>query len=225
MKAQSRRGNPLTDRYSLERLRAGPGARPQGMLLKRHSRASRFRPQSRLYRAASHPTRRRHELPWRRRSTSPSATRCGSVAVSDAARVAGIEKTAELRAPAGPAASLVGLTRDELAGQARRDRRARARAQDARRPSSGTGSTCAAPRSFDEMTNVGKGLRAALAEAYHPRPARGRVRAGLEGRHPQVADPHGVRPAPSTRAPRSSASTSPRSTAARCACRARSAAR
>ena len=63
---------------------------------------------------------------------------------------------------------------------------------------------------FDEMTNVGKGLRATLADAYTLDRPEVVVRAGVEGRHPQVAHAHAVHRARSTRAPRSSASTSPR---------------
>ena len=49
---------------------------------------------------------------------------------------------------------------------------------------------------FEAMTNVGKGLRGGARRGLHARPARGRRRAGLEGRHPQVADPHAAdRPA------------------------------
>ena len=63
-----------------------------------------------------------------------------SVAVSDAARASGpdrlaIEKKAELSVAPGTAlggTSLVGLTREQLQRKARRNRRARARAEDAR---------------------------------------------------------------------------------------------
>jgi 23S rRNA (adenine2503-C2)-methyltransferase len=90
------------------------------------------------------------------------------LAVTDAARMAGIEKTAELQAvtgasPAQP--SLVGLTRDELKdrlaaiGVADRDLKMRV-------AQLWHWIYLRGARSFDEMTNVGKGLRQALAQAY-----------------------------------------------------------
>jgi 23S rRNA (adenine2503-C2)-methyltransferase len=90
------------------------------------------------------------------------------LAVTDAARMAGIEKTAELQAvtgasPAQP--SLVGLTRDELKdrlaaiGVADRDLKMRV-------AQLWHWIYLRGARSFDEMTNVGKGLRQALVQAY-----------------------------------------------------------
>jgi 23S rRNA (adenine2503-C2)-methyltransferase len=90
------------------------------------------------------------------------------LAVNDAARVAGIEKIAELQAapgasPAQP--SLVGLTRDELKdrlsaiGVADRDLKMRV-------AQLWHWIYLRGAKSFDEMTNVGKGLRQALAQAY-----------------------------------------------------------
>jgi 23S rRNA (adenine2503-C2)-methyltransferase len=90
------------------------------------------------------------------------------VAVSEAARLAGIERTAELNAVAGVGPgrpSLVGLTRDELkaklaeAGVAERDLKMRAAQLWHWIYFRGA-------RSFEEMSNVGKGLRTALAERF-----------------------------------------------------------
>jgi 23S rRNA (adenine2503-C2)-methyltransferase len=93
------------------------------------------------------------------------------VAVSDAARVAGnaaIEKTAELTVVAGAApggASLVGLTRDQLkdslAAIGVPERELKMRVAQLWHWIYFRGA-----RDFAEMSNVGKGLRAKLAEAY-----------------------------------------------------------
>jgi 23S rRNA (adenine2503-C2)-methyltransferase len=92
-------------------------------------------------------------------------------AVSDAARAAGaaaIEKTAELNVAAGAApggASLVGLTRgqlkDSLAAIGVPERELKMRVAQLWHWIYFRGA-----RDFSEMTNVGKGLRAQLAEAY-----------------------------------------------------------
>ena len=97
-----------------------------------------------------------------------------SVAVSDAARAAGpdllaIEKKAELSVAPGTAlvgTSLVGLTREQLKRQSSARSACRSASRRCARRRSGTGSIFAAPSDFAEMTNVGKGLRAALTEAY-----------------------------------------------------------
>jgi 23S rRNA (adenine2503-C2)-methyltransferase len=90
------------------------------------------------------------------------------LAVSEAARTASIEKTAELVATPGAAPgqpSLVGLTREELkdrlsaVGVADRDLKMRV-------AQLWHWIYLRGARSFDEMTNVGKGLRQALAQAY-----------------------------------------------------------
>ena len=78
---------------------------------------------------------------------------------------------------------------------------------------------------FDAMLNIGKPLRAMLADRYTLGAPGGRGRTGLGRRNPQVADPHAVDRCRTTAAPRSNASTSPNRTAARSASRARSAAR
>jgi len=95
------------------------------------------------------------------------------VAVSDAARAAGtdtvaIEKTAELNVVAGAApggASLVGLTRDQLKDSLAQigvpERELKMRVAQLWHWIYFRGA-----RDFSEMTNVGKGLRARLAEAY-----------------------------------------------------------
>jgi 23S rRNA (adenine2503-C2)-methyltransferase len=93
------------------------------------------------------------------------------VAVSDAARAAGtaaIEKTAELTVVAGAApggASLVGLTRDQLKDSLVQigvpERELKMRVAQLWHWIYFRGA-----RDFSEMTNVGKGLRAKLAEAY-----------------------------------------------------------
>ncbi|HEX2135498.1 MAG TPA: 23S rRNA (adenine(2503)-C(2))-methyltransferase RlmN [Microvirga sp.] len=90
------------------------------------------------------------------------------IAASDAARVSGIEKTAELSVVAGAAPgrpSLVGLTREELkarlAGAGVAERELRMRVAQLWHWIYVRGAT-----DFAAMTNVGKGLRAALAEAF-----------------------------------------------------------
>ncbi|RDI62362.1 23S rRNA (adenine(2503)-C(2))-methyltransferase RlmN [Microvirga subterranea] len=93
------------------------------------------------------------------------------LAVSDAARAAGgaaIEKTAELTVVAGAApggASLVGLTREQLKDSLHAigvpERELKMRVAQLWHWIYFRGA-----RDFSEMTNVGKGLRAALAEAY-----------------------------------------------------------
>ena len=89
---------------------------------------------------------------------------------SDAARAAGsaktaIEKTPELVVAAGAAPSLVGLTRDEvkdkLAAIGVPERELKMRVAQLWHWIYLRGA-----RSFDEMSNVGKGLRSALAEVY-----------------------------------------------------------
>src|SRR5689334_1858346 len=89
-----------------------------------------------------------------------------TLAVGDAAREAAfVEKTAQFSVEAAGQSSLVGLTRDELKdklaqiGVPERERKMRVAqlwhwiyVRGAKR--------------FDEMTNVGKGLRATLAEAF-----------------------------------------------------------
>ncbi len=121
------------------------------------------------------------------------------VTVSDAARAAGldtlaIEKKAELSVVPGMAlggTTLVGLTRDQLKdklgeiGVPERERKMRA-------AQLWHWIYLRGAKDFTEMTNVGKGLRAALTRGLYARPPRGRLRAGVEGRHPQVADPHGA---------------------------------
>jgi 23S rRNA (adenine2503-C2)-methyltransferase len=91
-----------------------------------------------------------------------------TVAVGDAARLAGIEKTAELKAVAGVGPgrpSLVGLTREELkaklagAGVPERELKMRVAQLWHWIYLRGAGS-------FAEMSNVGKGLRTVLAEAF-----------------------------------------------------------
>ncbi|HEV2558649.1 MAG TPA: 23S rRNA (adenine(2503)-C(2))-methyltransferase RlmN [Microvirga sp.] len=87
------------------------------------------------------------------------------LALSAAARAAGIEKTPDLVVEAGAAPSLVGLTRDELkaklaaVGVPERELKMRVAQLWSWIYFRGA-------RSFDEMTNVGKALRAALAEVY-----------------------------------------------------------
>src|SRR4051812_43434297 len=90
------------------------------------------------------------------------------LAVSDAARVAGIEKTADLTVAANTGLSrlsLVGLTRDELkdrlAGIGVPERELKMRTAQLWHWTSFRGIT-----DFDEITNVGKALRARLAEAF-----------------------------------------------------------
>ena len=90
------------------------------------------------------------------------------VAVSDAARLDGIEKVAELTAVAGAAAgraSLVGLTRDELKAKLAEigvpERELKMRVGQLWHWISLRGAT-----DFEAMTNVGKALRARLAEAF-----------------------------------------------------------
>ena len=89
---------------------------------------------------------------------------------SDAARAAKgektpIEKTPELGVAAGAAPSLVGLTRDEvkdkLAAIGVPERELKMRVAQLRHWIYLRGA-----RSFDEMSNVGKGLRSALAAVY-----------------------------------------------------------
>ena len=107
-------------------------------------------------------------------------------------RVAGIEKIADLTVAADTGLSrlsLVGLTRDELKAQARPHRRARARAQDARRAALALDLSPRRPR-FDDDDQCRQGPARGARRGLHARPARGRLRAGLEGRHPQMADPH-----------------------------------
>jgi len=90
------------------------------------------------------------------------------LAVTEAARIAGIEKTAELTVATGAGlsrASLVGLTREELKdklgaiGVSEREQKMRV-------AQLWHWIYLRGARSFDEMSNVGKGLRQALAEAY-----------------------------------------------------------
>jgi 23S rRNA (adenine2503-C2)-methyltransferase len=90
------------------------------------------------------------------------------VAASDAARLAGIEKIAELKAAPGVGPgrpSLVGLTRDELAAKLAEagvpERELKMRVAQLWHWIYFRGA-----RSFDEMSNVGKGLRSALSEAF-----------------------------------------------------------
>jgi 23S rRNA (adenine2503-C2)-methyltransferase len=90
------------------------------------------------------------------------------LAVTDAARASGIEKTADLTVAADTGLSglsLVGLTRAEL-----KDKLARIgvpeREHKMRVAQLWHWIYFRGARSFDEMTNVGKGLRGALAEAY-----------------------------------------------------------
>ncbi|HEY8380812.1 MAG TPA: 23S rRNA (adenine(2503)-C(2))-methyltransferase RlmN [Microvirga sp.] len=90
------------------------------------------------------------------------------LAVTEAARAAGIEKIAELTVATGTGlsrASLVGLTREELKdklgaiGVSEREQKMRV-------AQIWHWIYLRGARSFDEMSNVGKGLRQALAEAY-----------------------------------------------------------
>lgn len=90
------------------------------------------------------------------------------LAVSDAARIAGIEKVADLTVAADTGLSrlsLVGLTRAELKDKLARigvpEREHKMRVSQLWHWIYLRGAT-----SFDEMTNVGKGLRAALGDAY-----------------------------------------------------------
>jgi 23S rRNA (adenine2503-C2)-methyltransferase len=90
------------------------------------------------------------------------------VAATDGARLAGIDKVAELGAVpgAGPGRpSLVGLTRDELKDRLKQvgvaDREIKMRIAQLWHWIYLRGA-----QSFDEMTNVGKGLRHALADAF-----------------------------------------------------------
>ncbi|MBM6593794.1 23S rRNA (adenine(2503)-C(2))-methyltransferase RlmN [Microvirga sp. BT291] len=90
------------------------------------------------------------------------------VAVTEAARLAGIEKTAEMSVSAGKVpghVSLVGLTRDELKDKLLAigvaEREARMRVAQLWHWIYFRGA-----QGFDEMTNVGKSLRASLSEAY-----------------------------------------------------------
>src|ERR687893_313594 len=86
------------------------------------------------------------------------------LASSESARAAGIEKTPELTAAAA-ATSLVGLTRaelaDRLAGIGVPERELKMRVAQLWHWIYLRGATA-----FDQMSNVGKGLRARLAEAY-----------------------------------------------------------
>jgi 23S rRNA (adenine2503-C2)-methyltransferase len=91
-----------------------------------------------------------------------------SLAVNDAARLTGIEKTAELNVVAGAAQgrpSLVGLTREELkdklAGIGVPERELKMRVAQLWHWIYLRGATA-----FDEMSNVGKGLRFKLAEHF-----------------------------------------------------------
>ena len=115
------------------------------------------------------------------------------LAATDAARHAGIEKMAELVVPARVPGkiSLVGLTRAELAQ----------RLAEMGVPEGELKMRVAqlwhwiylrGAQSFDAMSNVGKGLRAQPRGSLYARSAAGRLRAGVEGRHPQVADPDGL---------------------------------
>ena len=90
------------------------------------------------------------------------------LAVTEAARAAGIEKQAEFSVKAGEALgrpSLVGLTRDQIKdklgeiGVPERERKMRM-------AQLWHWIYLRGAKSFDEMTNVGKGLRAALADAF-----------------------------------------------------------
>jgi 23S rRNA (adenine2503-C2)-methyltransferase len=90
-----------------------------------------------------------------------------SVAVSEAARLDGIEKTAELQPAAGASgrgASLAGLTREELRTRLAEivpERELKMRVAQLWHWIYLRGAT-----SFEEMSNVGKGLRARLAESF-----------------------------------------------------------
>ena len=155
---------------------------------------------------------------------NPAAASGGA---SEAALVDGIEKIAEL-APAGRAAGRASIAcrphPRRAYSQARRDRRARARAQDARRPALALDLFPRRGRlRGDDERRQGSARRA--RRSLHAR----RARRSCPSRFRRTARANGCcgcrRPARSTRAPRSNASTSPRSTAARSASRARSAAR
>ena len=80
-------------------------------------------------------------------------------------------------------------------------------------------------KTFEEMTNVSKELRTALAAALHRGAAGSRRRAGLGRRHPQVAAAPAGRTRPASGRTKSSASIFPTPAAARSAFLRRSAAR
>ena len=78
VKAQSQRGNELTDRYSL-RASARPSSAPARNAPDRAALFGAFRLRDSRFRRNApicglRPDTRRHDLPWRRRSTSPSST-------------------------------------------------------------------------------------------------------------------------------------------------------
>ena len=138
--------------------------------------------------------------------------------------IAPIEKTPLERyvAPAQP--SLVGLNRDQLAEALGEvgvpEKQRKMRVQQLWHWIYFRGA-----KTFEEMTNVSKDLRTALAAALHGGAARSRGRAGLGRRHPQVAAAPAGRNIPASVRMKSSASTFPIRAAARFACRRRSAAR
>ena len=123
-------------------------------------------------------------------------------------------------APALQPANLAGLTRVELQralveADAAPPEKAKMRAGQLWRWIHHYGAT-----DFDSMTDISKEMRDEAGRPVRRGAAGGRRAPGVEGRHPQVADPHGAR------ASRSRPSTSPTSAGpARCACPARSAAR
>ena len=119
---------------------------------------------------------------------------------------------------------LAGATRAELTTRARRNRRARARAAHARRPALALDLPSRRARVLGDAQRRPAGARRAR-RALHAGAARDRRRAGFRRRHPQVAVAHAARLSRRQAAPRSRASTFPKPTAARCAFRARSAAR
>ncbi len=153
------------------------------------------------------------------------------VAVSDAARAAGldtlaIEKKAELSVVPGMAlggTTLVGLTRDQLKdklgeiGVPERERKMRVGPALALDLSPGR-------QRLRRDDQCGQGPARGAERGLYARPPRGRLRAGVEGRHPQVADPHGADGAHDKGAEIECVYI-PEAIAARSACRARSAAR
>src|SRR5918997_6610822 len=100
--------------------------------------------------------------------TAKHNSNAAPLAVSDPARLAGIEKASDLSVVAGAAPgrpSLVGLTRDELkerlSGLGIPERETRMRVAQLWHWLYVRGAT-----DFSEMTNIAKGLRAALGEAF-----------------------------------------------------------
>ena len=174
-------------------------------------------------------------LPERPKAQIPMATaldiaklnsNAAPLAATDAARHAGIEKMAELVVPARVPGkiSLVGLTRDELAQRLAEIGVPEGEFEDAR--GAALALDLPARRAvFRHHVECRQGLAPKPRGNLYARSAASRLRAGVEGRHPQVADPDGL-DRPPRQGRRDRMRLHPRGRPrARCACRARSAAR